>query len=307
MAIEGVSKSFGSTRALDSLSLEIPRGIVFGLLGANGAGKTTLFSIAASFLRADAGRIAVLGHDVADVEALRGRLTILPQDALFQRNIPILEQLTLFRLLGGASKATAERDVRSALEMVGLAEYAHRRVNALSHGMIQRLGIAQAFLGEPEVILLDEPTSGLDPRNARNIRDLVLTLRGRATVVVSSHNLAEVQELCDHVAILDKGKLVASGSVDALTRGGRELELGLSEALGEAPLSALSRAQGVAGIVEVGHARYKLSLVAEEGVTEFDIVIRDVLTIVLNAGITPRMVREGNTLEAEFLKLTAAP
>src|SRR5262245_47557705 len=220
LRIQNLAKAFGKTKALDDVSFDVPAGSIFGLLGPNGAGKTTLFSIAAGFLRADAGQLRVLGTDIAHVAELQGRMTILPQDASFQRNVPIMEQLMFFRRLDGSDPATAEREVIEAMEKVGIAEYRKRGVHALSHGMLKRLGIAQAFLGNPEVILLDEPTSGLDPQNARQIRDLVRQLQQehRVTTVISSHNLAEIQELCDHVAILDKGVLRVAGPVEVITQ-----------------------------------------------------------------------------------------
>jgi hypothetical protein len=143
--------------------------------------------------------------------------------------------------LPAARRHKAAGAVLHTLDMVGLQSVARRRVSGLSHGMIKRLGVAQAFLGHPEVILLDEPTAGLDPANARQVRDLVKQLQERATILVSSHNLAEIQELCDHVAILDHGRMVLAGSVDEITRSNRECELDLSRPLQEAGCSASTR------------------------------------------------------------------
>ena len=303
---EDVSKSFGRIRALDGVSFEVPPGSVFGLLGPNGAGKTTLFSIAASFLRPDRGSISVLGIDVRRIAELQGRFTILPQDAEFQRNVPILEQLAFFRRLEGASAEQAKEDVERTLEAVGLGGYGKRGVYSLSHGMQKRLGIAQAFLGSPEVILLDEPTSGLDPQNARQIRDLVLELRSRATTVISSHNLAEIQELCDHVAILDGGKLVVAGTVEEITRSAKELELELPRALTPEEEAALLGIEGVKGIGGRGVGRYMLTLDSGAARDGTDAIIATILRRLLESGITPRRVYEGQSLEARFLKLTGA-
>jgi ABC-type multidrug transport system ATPase subunit len=304
IVIEGITKSFGRTRALDGVSFEVPPRSAFGLLGPNGAGKTTLFSVIASFLRPDAGRISVLDIDVRRIADLRGRLTILPQDAQFQRNVPIIEQLVFFRLLDGRDRAQAEEEVKRTLAMVGLANQEKRGIHSLSHGMLKRLGIAQAFLGEPEVILLDEPTSGLDPQNARQIRDLILELKARSTVMVSSHNLAEIQELCDHVAILDLGKLVAAGSVADLTRSGKELDLELARDLTEAELATLAAAPGIEKVRTKGAGRYTLSFALAEGLG-MEAITREVLRRLLEMGTTPRRLSEGSSLEAQFLKLTA--
>ncbi|HET7131253.1 MAG TPA: ABC transporter ATP-binding protein, partial [Gammaproteobacteria bacterium] len=151
--VAGISKRFGAQRVLDDVTFDVPAQSTFGLLGPNGAGKTTLFSIVASFLKADSGSIEVLGKNPARrISELEGRLTILPQDAEFQRNMPIVEQLIFFARLGGRGRAAAEREAHGCLELVGLGDYAKRSARTLSHGMQKRLGIAQAFLGNPEVI-----------------------------------------------------------------------------------------------------------------------------------------------------------
>lgn len=305
LRVANVTKSFGATKALDDVSFDVPSGSIFGLLGPNGAGKTTLFSIAAGFLSASAGSLHVLGTDIAHVSQLQGRLTILPQDASFQRNVPILEQLAFFRQLDGKDKKTAEAEVTAALELVGLAEYRKRGIHALSHGMLKRMGIAQAFLGEPEVILLDEPTSGLDPQNARQIRDLVRDLQKqrRVTTLISSHNLAEIQELCDHVAILDKGQLKISGPVDTILRQARQLEIETSRPLTDDERERLAKLPGVPSITDRGPRRYRLQLDLPEG-TNADATVAAVLRLLLDAGVTPRALTEGNSLEEFFLSVT---
>lgn len=299
----GISKRFGAQRALDGVTFDVPAQSAFGLLGPNGAGKTTLFSIVASFLKPDAGSIEVLGKDPTRISELAGRLTILPQDAEFQRNTPIVEQLTFFRMLDGRDRAAAEREARECLALVGLDDYAKRNARTLSHGMQKRLGIAQAFLGNPEVILLDEPTAGLDPANARQIRDLVADLRRRATVVVSSHNLAEIQELCDHVAILDRGRLVTSGAVADLTASSRELDLRLSRPLEEAELARLTAAAPVDAIDGSNAPEYQLKLRLEAN-RDWDAAVALVLKALLDIGVVPRRLHEGRSLERHFLEVT---
>ncbi|MCB9872434.1 MAG: ABC transporter ATP-binding protein [Planctomycetes bacterium] len=309
LSIEGIRKCFGRSVALDAVSFEVPRGSVFGLLGPNGAGKTTLFSIVASFLRADAGSIRVLGVDVRHISELQGRLGILPQDAVFQRNVPILDQLTFFRVLDGQPRAAAEAEARAALEKVGIGAYAKRGVHALSHGMVKRLGVAQAFLGAPEVILLDEPTSGLDPQNARQIRDLIVELQagGRTTTVISSHNLLEIQEICDHVAILDRGRLVTCGSVKAITAGGRRLEVTFGRPLADAVRTALAALDVVHAVEQRGPLRYAITLAevaGSGGDADDDAAVARVLQTALDHGATPRAWKEGHSLEEFFLQVT---
>ena len=305
LRIQNLSKRFDKTLALDDVTFDVPSGSIFGLLGPNGAGKTTLFSIAAGFLTADSGSLRVLGTDTAHISQLQGRMTILPQDAAFQRNVPIVEQLTFLRRLDGSDAATAEREVTEALEQVGIAEYKKRGIHALSHGMLKRLGIAQAFLGKPELILLDEPTSGLDPQNARQIRDLVRELQRsrQVTTVISSHNLAEIQELCDHVAILDRGKLKIAGPVHEITRQGRMIELTTQRPLVEGDRVRLRTVPGVSSIEERGPLRSRLLLSVPAGQSADDTVIA-VLRALLDLGIAPRAMSEGNSLEEYFLSVT---
>jgi ABC-type multidrug transport system ATPase subunit len=307
LRIQNLSKRFDKTQALDDVTFDVPMGSIFGLLGPNGAGKTTLFSIAAGFLRADGGSLRVLGTDISHVSELQGRMTILPQDAAFQRNVPIVEQLVFLRRLDGSDAATAQREVTEAMERVGIAQYSRRGIHALSHGMLKRLGIAQAFLGRPDLILLDEPTSGLDPQNARQIRDLVRELQQsrRVTTVISSHNLAEIQELCDHVAILDRGKLKIAGSVQEITRQGRRIEITTSRPFVESDRAHL-RMVSVSTIEDLGPQRYRLQLAMLDGQSADDAVIA-VMRAILDLGIAPRAMTEGNSLEEYFLSVTGEP
>jgi len=315
VSIKELSKRYGLIQALNKVSFDIPSNSIFGLLGPNGAGKTTLFSIIADFLKADAGTVEVLGIDTRYISRLQGRLSILPQDAQFQRNVPILDQLVFFRLLAGRTKKQAREEVLHSLELVGLKSFAKRRVSSLSHGMVKRLGIAQAFLGSPEVILLDEPTAGLDPASARQIRDLVKQLQQHATIAVSSHNLAEVQELCDHVAILDHGNLVLAGSVDEITCADREYNLSLSRPLQNRELEKLTSIEGVRNIKMLSTAGasqskqstdYLITLDLSADHLEQDAVIAPVLRTLLDMSVTPRKLSEGRSLETQFLEVTGA-
>ena len=313
VSIKGLSKRFGNVQALNNVSFEVPSHSIFGLLGPNGAGKTTLFSIVADFLKADAGTIEVLDIDTRNISRLQGRLSILPQDAQFQRNVPILDQLVFFRLLAGSTKKKAQEEVIHSLDLVGLKSFAKRRVGSLSHGMVKRLGIAQAFLGHPEVILLDEPTAGLDPAAARQIRDLIKKLQERATIIVSSHNLDEIQELCDHVAILDHGNMVLAGSVDEITRADREYHLCLSRPLQNSELEQVSSIRGIRNIKMLpppgpgqgkGSAEYLVKLDLSGDGTDQDTAISAILRSVLKMDIAPRKLTEGRSLETQFLEVT---
>jgi ABC-2 type transport system ATP-binding protein len=210
----GLTKTYGSVRALDGLSLSIPRGGVYGVLGPNGAGKSTLFRILLGLIRPTAGDASVMGGVVGDVASSRrmGSMIETPRFPPFMTARQVLEWLSAAHGL----TADAAR-VSGWLERVGLAEAADRKVRGFSVGMLQRLGVAAALITEPELVILDEPTSGMDPVGARQIKDLIATLATRGkTVLLCSHLLADVEDLCDRVAIMYGGKVRAEGSCDDL-------------------------------------------------------------------------------------------
>jgi ABC-type multidrug transport system ATPase subunit len=301
--IKHITKQFGRTRACDDITLQIPKGGIYGLLGPNGAGKTTLFSVAAGFLRATSGAIDVLGVDTHRISELRGRLTILPQDAQFQANVPVIEQIIFYGQLNGRSRADAEKDAEEALGLVGLAEAAKSSANTLSHGMYKRVGIAQAFLGEPEVILLDEPTAGLDPASAQGIRDLIHKLHKEGvTLVVSSHNLAEIQKMCEAVAILDKGKLVTWSKVKDLTQADTVIRITFARALTAAEIEGVKAVVGVSAVAADGEMSYQIQIDAHAKTLEQfqgEIVAKLVAT-----GAIPRKIEDGVALEQKYLEIT---
>jgi ABC-2 type transport system ATP-binding protein len=220
-----VVKRFGPKTAVDRLSLRIPRGSCYGLIGPNGAGKTTTFSLMCGFLSPTSGRISVLGVSPSASGALKGRVGVLPQDALLPPWERVGRLLTDWAAL--SYLPAPEQEARTALQRVGLAEAWDVKCNALSHGMTRRVAIAQAIMGAPPVILLDEPTGGLDPRVAAEARTLIRSLKGEHTLVISSHNLQELEELCDAAAILDRGVLVRAGTMSELTGQGEEFTLQL--------------------------------------------------------------------------------
>ncbi|MGM0578816.1 MAG: ABC transporter ATP-binding protein [Myxococcota bacterium] len=217
LEIRGVRKSYGAVKALQGVDLTVRPGGIFGLVGPNGAGKTTLFSVLCGFLRADAGEVRVAGHPVTPSSPPpKGAVSILPQDAGFVSHLPVGRQLAYYARLQGMAPAQARDAAAHALQRVGLADVARRKPKTLSHGMHKRVGIAQAFLGDPSLVVLDEPTAGLDPHAARDIRALLRTIGSNRTVVVSSHNLSEVEDLCHEVAILHDGRVVRQDTLTTL-------------------------------------------------------------------------------------------
>ena len=207
-----LGKQYGSKRALNDVNLELTSGKPIALVGPNGAGKTTLFSLLCGYIRPSEGKVTILGHTPGS-NALLGKVAALPQDARLDPNLTIEAQLCLFARLQGYSGAGAQQEVKRVLSLVDLADTAPQKPSSLSHGMSKRVSIAQALIGSPELVLLDEPTAGLDPANAKAIRELVRSQIGKTTFVISSHNLAELEKLCDKVLYLEKGVLNQSISI----------------------------------------------------------------------------------------------
>jgi ABC-2 type transport system ATP-binding protein len=201
-----LNKSYGNKYALQDINFEIKAGQPIALVGPNGAGKSTLFGILSGYMAATSGDARVLGHKVGSPELI-GRIGALPQDALFDPNLTIMQQLSFLARLQGFEKAASFKEAARVLELMQLADIAKEKITALSHGMKKRVAIAQALMGSPDLVLLDEPTAGLDPANARNIRQQVMALSGETTFVISSHNLDELERLCDQVLLLEQGEL----------------------------------------------------------------------------------------------------
>ena len=221
----GLRKTYRAAVALDGVDLRVGEGELVGLLGPNGAGKSTLTKIACGLVRATAGRVTVLGERAGSTSA-RARTGYLAELFRFPGWATADEVLELHQRLARSGGGASER--AELLALVGLAEAARKRVEAMSKGMQQRLGIAQALIGEPGLVLLDEPTSALDPAGRRTVRELLEGLRGRGVaVLLNSHLLSEVELVCDRVVIVDHGRTIAEGAPhDLASCGGVEVETG---------------------------------------------------------------------------------
>jgi ABC-2 type transport system ATP-binding protein len=220
--LRGVQKAFGERRALDGLDLTVPQGSVYGFLGPNGAGKTTTLRILAGLARPTAGTIRVLGHDLAaDPGLIRPLVGYLPDVPGFPGWMTARRFLRYTGELFSLPRDVLEPRIEALLELAGL-ESERARVGAYSRGMKQRLGVAQALIGAPRLLMLDEPTSALDPLGRRDVLEMVAGLRGRTTVFFSTHILADVERVCDTVAILDRGRVALQGPIDELRARPRE-------------------------------------------------------------------------------------
>ncbi len=212
-----LTKRYGSILAVDSLSIQVPRGGVFGLLGPNGSGKTTTMSMLLGLVAPTSGTFRLLGHDSNGglQEALHHVGAIAESPAFY----PYLSGRANLQYFQGIIGRGDSRDIERLLELVGLSSRAHSKFSTYSQGMKQRLGIACAMLGDPDLLFLDEPTNGLDPAGMAEVRDLIRRLSGEGrTVLLSSHLLHEVEQVCDRVAIMSRGRLIAQGAIRDLLR-----------------------------------------------------------------------------------------
>ncbi len=300
IALEGVAKHFGSTAAVSDLTLSIAPGTVYGLIGPNGAGKTTTFSLICGYLRPDSGELRVLGHRPGDVAALNGRVSALPQDALLPANDSVGDAVAFFARLTGMSRPQAVEASQKALDRVGMGQWLRVRCGALSHGMAKRVGLAQAFLGTPELVLLDEPTAGLDPKSAFQLREFIKEQRrGGQTIVISSHNLHELEELCDAAAVLDRGRLITAGSMKELTLSVAEVRFLLAS---EPPLDEV-KSLPEATAVRFDASRRVLTVVFSPERAEAEDVIARVLKVLLERGVKISAVSKGRKLEERLMEL----
>jgi ABC-type multidrug transport system ATPase subunit len=324
--LKKLTKKFGSKIAVEELTLEIEAGTVYGLIGPNGAGKTTTFSMLAGYLQPTEGTVEVLGFAPSQVVELKNRLGVLPQDAMLPPGDKVGEFLVHMARLQGIPREKAESMSRAVLEEVDGRDWWNVKCNALSHGMAKRVQLAQALLGDPEVVLLDEPTSGLDPRSAYEVRQIIKSRKGRATLIVSSHNLQELEEICDAAAILDRGHLVAAGTISELTAASEEVHIKIAAPLKNAegavqkkgsaatlrsvgasvPIAAV-RELAVVKRAEWDDERHELIVYFERGEQDAESVIGHVLWLLLNQQVRISAVTKGRGLEQRVMDLTDQP
>jgi ABC-2 type transport system ATP-binding protein len=225
LSFDGVSKVFRSSLigrhiyTLGPVSFEVKKGEIFGYLGPNGAGKTTTIKLAVGLLRASAGKVTLFGKPPSSAE-VRSRIGYLPEQPYFYQHLSAIELLEFYGGVCGLKKSVARRRAEDLLEATGLASFANTALAKFSKGMLQRMGLAQALINDPDIVILDEPLSGLDPVGRREIRDLVLGLKsGGKTLFFSSHILQDVEMICDRVAILSEGRILKVATIDEVLLG----------------------------------------------------------------------------------------
>src|SRR5919199_1154313 len=297
----GLTKRFGERVAVEAVDLRVPRGCAFGYLGPNGAGKTTLIRMLLGLTAASAGSMRVLGRPVpAERAAALARVGAIVEEPRFHRYLSARENL---RVVAAAREREAHTRIAGALARVGLAERADERVSSYSLGMRQRLGVARALLGDPELLILDEPTNGLDPAGIHEFRAMIRGLvdEGR-TVLLSSHLLDEVEKICDAVAIVDRGRVVAQGSLADLRGARQRILIGAGDAARAHALAAahpgvLSAATTPDGI--------RVTLRPAEGMSA-ERAAADLNRRLVEAGVAVHRVEPARaSLEERFLEITS--
>jgi ABC-type multidrug transport system ATPase subunit len=301
IAVNGVHKRFGSVHALRGVSLEVPQGGVFGLIGPNGAGKTTLFSLILGYLQPTEGEVRVLGVEPRDLFTLPGKIGALPQDADLPPTVSVHEALVFIGRLAGLRGAALDADIGRVLDFVKLTDVQSRKLRQLSHGMKKRLAIAQALLGQPDLVVLDEPTAGLDPKHAYELGELFRKIAQTTTVVISSHNLTELEHLCDRAAILVKGEIVRQGTMDEIRRADVEVHITVDRAPDQAKLQV----PGAQFAFAPEHSRVTLRFepTAERSA---EAVTTEALSALIAQGVLIRTVERGQSLLKTYLEVSEA-
>ncbi|SCY42446.1 ABC-2 type transport system ATP-binding protein [Lachnospiraceae bacterium XBB2008] len=310
--IEHLTKKYGNHTAVDDLSLDIEPGRIYGFLGPNGAGKSTTMNIITGYLAATAGTVTIDGHDIfKEPGKAKQHIGYLPEIPPLYPDMTVLEYLEFAAELKGIPRTKRMQEVDEACITSGITDVADRLIKNLSKGYRQRVGIAQAILGAPDVIILDEPTAGLDPAQIIEVRDLIRSLGKEHTVILSSHILSEISEVCNYVFIISKGKLVAADETEELLthmNGSQEVDLVVraGQTQTEDIISAFGKADGVENVetsdsFEPGCISVRVHAGKERDIREA------VFKAAVNAGLTVlEMTTRSRSLEDVFLELTSA-
>ena len=305
--VKGLTKVYGNKTAVDNVSFKIRNGRIYGLLGSNGAGKSTTMNIITGCLSPTEGTVLINGYDVCrqPIEAKR-QIGYLPEQPPLFTDMTPLEYLTFVAEAKGVSADLVDRQVKEAMTLTDLSSVQDRLIRNLSKGYRQRVGIAQAFLGSPDIVILDEPTVGLDPKQLAEIRALIRKLGSKMTVVISSHILSEIAELCDHVIILSEGRVVADSPMEDLSAQlNAETELLLTvKGDREGVLKVLETLEGV-GRVKVLSSDKKTVKLKVTTLGEADIRDDIFFAMAERRYAVISMERGEHSLEEIFLSLTA--
>jgi ABC-2 type transport system ATP-binding protein len=304
--VQALSKSFGATRALDSISFTVPTGQIMGFLGPNGAGKTTTMKIITCFMPATAGQVLVDGLDAQEHSlAVRRKIGYLPENNPLYTEMNVLDYLTFVQKLRGIPSSEHSPRNKRMVELCGLGEVVRKDIGELSKGYRQRVGLAQAIIHEPEILILDEPTVGLDPNQIVEIRALIKELGRAKTLILCTHILSEVEQACDRVLIINRGRIVGDGSPESLRAASQGQERLFVELRGpasevRAALEKLSGAARVSPIEGDGAGRFVIESSGGRDLRE------SVFTLAKDRNwVLLELRREAVRLEDVFRELTA--
>jgi ABC-2 type transport system ATP-binding protein len=308
--VEGLTKRYARTVAVDNISFEVEKGGIVGFLGPNGAGKTTTMRVLTCFLPPTSGSASVAGFDVLEQPLeVKKRIGYLPETPPLYPEMEVQEYLTFVGRLKGIPSSDVARRVNEVSDRCAVGDVRTKLIGKLSKGYRQRVGLAQAIIHNPEVLILDEPTSGLDPKQIIETRQLIRSLAGDHTIILSTHILSEIEHSCDKVIIISHGKLVATDTVANLTnrlRGSEAVSVDVEAALPEADIR--SRLEQVAGVSRVMHkesrdGRHIFEIESLQGRS----IRPDLARTIVNAGWNLNELRAvGLSLETIFLQLTAS-
>ncbi len=303
--VSNLTKRYGETTAVDNISFSVPTGQVLGFLGPNGAGKTTTVRILTCYMPPTEGRITVDGLDVVEQSMeVRKKIGYLPESAPLYTEMDVLDYLQFILELRGGAPEGANKRIRKVVDMCGLGDVIAKGISELSKGYRQRVGLAQAMIHDPELLVLDEPTVGLDPNQIVEIRNLIKMLGREKTVILCTHILPEVEATCDHVMIINRGKVVANGSPDELQRSlaGQmviNLEINQSPDTVRGPLAEVEGVADVAAQAINGTAHCKV--VCTAGADPREAIFRKVVE---NNWVMLEMHQSISSLEDVFRELT---
>jgi ABC-2 type transport system ATP-binding protein len=302
--VRELSKSYGPHKAIDRLSFSVKKGEIVGFLGPNGAGKTTTMKIITGFMAPTEGSVTVAGFDVfEDPLEVKRRIGYLPETPPVYGEMSVESYLQFVARLKGVEKSKLKAYVERAIEKTDLGSVRHRLIQNLSKGYRQRVGISQALVSDPEVLILDEPTVGLDPRQVAEVRELIRSLAGEHTVVLSTHILPEVQATCQRIIIINRGRIVAEDSLNGLSRritGSSRIHLRVGRASADLT-SRLSAVSGVTGVHETKEGSFEVDT---DGTKD---VVATLAERVVTSGAGLYELREETfNLEDVFLRLTTS-
>ena len=259
--VENLVKVYGDQRAVDDISFEVKTGQILGFLGPNGAGKSTTMKIATGFIPPTSGRVEVAGYDVQEKSlAVRQHVGYLPEHNPLYLDMYVHEYLHFLAQVHQLPKSVYKERIPQMIELCGLTREQNKAIGALSKGYRQRVGLAQALLHDPQVLILDEPTTGLDPNQIQEIRNLIKSISQDKTVIFSTHIMQEVQAICDRVIIINRGKIVADETVAGLQKGVDQKQVLSVELQGNVAIDKLESLAGVEMVEFDGQSKYRLTV-----------------------------------------------